>query len=76
MRAMLEQTSVARHKARSLQFYRLNVIALMSLLIGGCEADDADIDEPDVCYEQYIEEFSDQYPLETLKKTAALKCYS
>ena len=76
MRAMLEQTSVARHKARSWQFYRLNVIALMSLLIGGCEADDADIDESDVCYEQYIEEFSHQYPLETLKKTAALKCYS
>ena len=76
MRAMLEQTSVARHKARSWKFYRLNVIALMSLLIGGCEADDADIDESDVCYEQYIEEFSDQYPLETLKKTAALKCYS
>jgi len=48
----------------------------MALLIGGCEADDADLGESDVCYEQYIEEFSDQYPLETLKKTAALKCYS
>ena len=76
MRAMLEQTSMARHKARSLQLYQLNMIALMSFLIGGCQADDADIDKSDVCYEQYIEEFSDQYPLETLKKTAALKCYS
>lgn len=76
MRAMLEQTSMARHKARSLQLYQLKMIALMSFLIGGCQADDADIDKSDVCYEQYIEEFSDQYPLETLKKTAALKCYS
>jgi hypothetical protein len=52
------------------------MIAFMVLLIVGCAADDADIDESDLCYEQYIEEFSDQYPLETLKKTAALKCYS
>lgn len=76
MRAMLEQNSMARHKARSWQFYRHNVIAVMALLVGGCAADDADIDESDLCFEQYIEEFSDQYPLETLKKTAALKCYS
>ena len=76
MRAMLEQTSMARHKARSLKLYQFNMIALMSFLIGGCQADDADIDKSNVCYEQYIEEFSDQYPLETLKKTAALKCYS
>ena len=76
MRAMLEQTSMARRRATSWQFYRLNVIALTALLIGGCEADDTDADESVVCYEQYIEEFSDQYPLETLKKTAALKCYS
>ena len=76
MRAMLEQTSMARHKARSWQFYRHNIIVLMALLVGGCGAEEADIDESDLCYEQYIEEFSDQYPLETLKKTAALKCYS
>lgn len=76
MRAMLEQTSMARHKAKSWQFYRLIMIALMSFLIGGCVADEAEIDESDLCYEQYIEEFSEQYPLETLKKTAALKCYS
>ena len=76
MRAMLEQTLMARPKARSWYLYRYNIIALMVLLVGGCVADEADIDESDVCYEQYIEEFSDQYPLETLKKTAALKCYS
>lgn len=76
MRAMLEQTSMAMHKARCWQFYRHNVIALMALLVGGCVADEADIDDSDLCFEQYIEEFSDQYPLETLKKTAALKCYS
>jgi|GEM_PF-1452743 len=76
MRAMLEQTSMARHEALSWQNYRLIMIACMVLLIVGCAADDADIDESDLCYEQYIEEFSDQYPLETLKKTAALKCYS
>ena len=76
MRAMLEQTSMARHKARSWQFYRHNIIAVMALFFGGCVADEADIDESDLCYEQYIEECGDQYPLETLKKTAALKCYS
>lgn len=76
MRAMLEQTSMARHKARPWQFYRHSVIAVMALMVGGCVADEADIDDSDLCYEQYIEEFSDQYPLETLKKTAALKCYS
>ena len=76
MRVMLEQTSMARHKARSGQSYQLNIIVLMSFLIGGCQADDVETDESDVCYEQYVEEFSDQYPLETLKKTAALKCYS
>ena len=74
MRAMLEQTSMARHKAEL--YYRSNMIACIVLLVGGCAADNADIDESDLCYEQYIEEFSDQYPLETLKKTAALKCYS
>ena len=76
MRAMLEQTSMARHKAIPWRFYRHNIIALIALLVGGCVADEADIDESDLCYERYIEEFSDQYPLETLKKTAALKCYS
>jgi len=76
MRAMPEQTSMARNRARSWQFYRHNIIAWMALLIGGCVGDEADIDDSDLCYEQYIEEFSDQYPLETLKKTAALKCYS
>ena len=55
MRAMLEQPSMARHKARPWQFYRHNIIALMALLVGGCVADEADIDESDVCYEQYIE---------------------
>ena len=76
MRAMLEQTSMARHKAGCWQNYRLRIVTCMVLLIVGCAADDTDKEESDVCYEQYIEEFSDQYPLETLKKTAALKCYS
>lgn len=76
MRAMLEQTSMTRRKAGSRQYFRLNMIVLLACCIGGCSADDPDIDESDLCYERYIEEFGDQYPLETLKKTAALKCYS
>ena len=76
MRAMLEQTSMARRNARSWHYFRLNMIVAAGLLIGGCAADDAEINESDLCYERYIEEFSGQYPLETLKKTAALKCYS
>jgi|MDTB01.3.fsa_nt_gb hypothetical protein len=76
MRAMLEQTSMKRRKAGSRQYFRLNMIVLLACFIGGCAADDTDIDDSDLCYEQYIEEFGDQYPIETLKKTAALKCYS
>ena len=76
MRAMLEQTSMARHNVRSWRYFGLNMIVSAGLLIGGCANDDAEVNEPDLCFERYIEEFSDQYPLETLKKTAALKCYS
>ena len=76
MRAMAVQTSMARREARFWQYSRLNLIAFIVFVVGGCAADDADIDESDLCFEQYIEEFSDRYPLETLKKTAALKCYS
>ena len=76
MRAMLEQTSMTRSKAGFRQYFRINMVVLLACSIGGCAADDPDIDESDLCYERYIEEFSDQYPLETLKKTAALKCYS
>ena len=76
MRAMLEQTSMAAHNVRSWRYFRLNMVVSAGLLIGGCATDDAEVNESDLCYERYIEEFSDQYPLETLKKTAALKCYS
>jgi hypothetical protein len=45
-------------------------------LFAGCTADEAEVNKADLCFERYIEEFGGQYPLETLKKTAALKCYS
>lgn len=76
MRAMLERTLTKRIEARFWKFFWLNIIGVMLFLIGGCTADEAEVDESALCYERYIEEFSEQYPLETLQKTAALKCYS
>jgi hypothetical protein len=48
------------------------------LLLGcavGCQDSGLSIEEKDACFEEYIEEFKGLYPEETLRKTAALKCY-
>lgn len=76
MRAMLERKLMASGEPRFWEIFRLNIAAVTLVLIAGCAADTAEINESDLCYERYIEEFTGQYPLETLKKTAALKCYS
>ena len=76
MRAMLERRLMARSETRFFWGRRRKTVALALILIAGCAADEAEVNEADLCFERYIEEFSDQYPPETLKKTAALKCYS
>ena len=76
MRAMLERRLMARSEPRFFSGRRRKTVALALILIAGCAADEAEVNEADLCFERYIEEFGDQYPLETLKKTAALKCYS
>ena len=76
MRAMLERRLMARSEPRLFWGGRRKTVAVALILIAGCAADEAEVNEADVCFERYIEEFGDQYPMETLKKTAALKCYS
>ena len=76
MRAMLERKLMEIDELSFWESFRLDIAAVTLILITGCAADEAEINESDLCYERYIEEFTGQYPLETLKKTAALKCYS
>ena len=44
MRAMAVQTSMARREVRFWQYSRLNLIAFIVFVVGGCAADDADIE--------------------------------
>ena len=46
------------------------------LTLSGCAEDGPTDAERKRCFDQYIREHSAEYPVETLKKTAALKCYS
>ena len=49
---------------------------LLTLMLGGCSQDEPTDAERKLCFDRYIREHQEQYPVETLKKTAALKCYS
>jgi hypothetical protein len=46
------------------------------MTLSGCAGDEPSDAERKRCFDQYIREHSAEYPVETLKKTAALKCYS
>ena len=48
----------------------------LALMCGGCSQDEPTDAERKRCFDQYILEHQEEYPVETLKKTAALKCYS
>ena len=48
----------------------------LSLTFGGCSQDEPTEAERKQCFDRYIREHQKEYPVETLKKTAALKCYS
>ena len=48
----------------------------LALMFGGCSQDEPTDAERKQCFDRYILEHQEEYPVETLKKTAALKCYS
>lgn len=49
---------------------------LLALTLTGCSQDGPTEVERKRCFDHYIREHQAEYPVETLKKTAALKCYS
>ena len=49
---------------------------LLALMLGSCSQDEPTEAERQRCFDRYIREHQEEYPGETLKKTAALKCYS
>ena len=46
------------------------------LLLGACAQDEPTEAQRKQCFDRYIRDHQAAYPVETLKKTAALKCYS
>lgn len=48
----------------------------IALTLSGCAQDEPTDAERKRCFDRYIREHQAEYPVETLKKTAALKCYS
>ena len=48
----------------------------LASMLGGCSQDEPTDAERKRCFDTYIQEHQEEYPVETLKKTAALKCYS
>ena len=48
----------------------------LALMLAGCSQDEPNDAERKRCFDRYILEHQEEYPVETLKKTAALKCYS
>ena len=47
-----------------------------ALMLSGCAPDEPTDAERKRCFDGYIREHQAEYPVETLEKTAALKCYS
>ena len=48
----------------------------LAVTLSGCAQDEPTDAERKRCFDRYIREHQAEYPVETLKKTAALKCYS
>ena len=68
MRAMLERRLMARSEPEFFLGGARKKVALTLILIAGCAADEAEVNEADVCFERYIEEFGDQYPMRRSKR--------
>ena len=52
------------------------LVLIIALMLSGCAQDEPTDTERKRCFDRYIQEHQAEYPVETLKKTAALKCYS
>ena len=52
------------------------LMLIIALTLSGCAQDEPTDTERKRCFDHYIREHQAEYPVETLKKTAALKCYS
>jgi hypothetical protein len=50
--------------------------ATVLLVLGACSQNEPTEAQRKQCFDRYIREHQAEYPVETLKKTAALKCYS
>jgi hypothetical protein len=50
--------------------------ATLVVLLGACGQNEPTEAQRKQCFDRYIREHQAEYPVETLKKTAALKCYS
>jgi hypothetical protein len=50
--------------------------ATLLLVLGACSQNEPTEAQRKQCFDRYIREHQAEYPVETLKKTAALKCYS
>ena len=50
--------------------------ATVILVLGACSQNEPTEAQRKQCFDRYIREHQAEYPVETLKKTAALKCYS
>ena len=53
-----------------------SLVLVTALTLSGCSQDEPTDAERKRCFDRYIREHQAEYPVETLKKTAALKCYS
>ena len=51
-------------------------VLVTALTLSSCAQDEPTDAERKRCFDQYIREHQAEYPVDTLKKTAALKCYS
>ena len=49
---------------------------ILVLTLSGCAQEEPTDAERKWCFDRYIREHQAEYPVETLTKTAALKCYS
>ena len=76
MKAIIGRACATNEQSKPSYKWGVAILSLIVFLGSGCAEDQETTEDPDLCFERYIEEYADQYPEATLKKTAALKCVS
>ena len=76
MKAIIGRACATSEQREAAHKSGVAIISLIFFLGSGCAEDQKTTEDPDLCFERYIEEYADQYPEATLRKTAALKCFS